>query len=139
MNTDQINLVQTSFEKLLPVADEFADQFYTRLFELDPSLLPLFNGDMREQRQKLMNTLKVVVVNLHDLKDLLPAVRALGMRHAQYGVKEDHYLTVKTALVWAFEQRLGSDFDPATKGAWATAYNTLADVMLAAVPPASLV
>jgi nitric oxide dioxygenase len=76
-----------------------------------------------------------VVANLHDLKDLIPVVRALGMRHAQYGVKPAHFDTVLTALVWAFEQKLGSAFDTATKEAWATAYNTLVAVMLEAIPP----
>jgi hemoglobin-like flavoprotein len=129
MNPEQIYLVQTSLEKLLPVADDFANEFYQRLFEIDPSLRPMFTGDMAEQRKKLMTMLKIVVANLNDLKDLIPAVRALGMRHAQYGVKSEHYITVLNALVWALAQRLGDEFDTATKGAWATAYNILTDVM----------
>jgi hemoglobin-like flavoprotein len=112
MNPDQIFLIQSSFE------------------------IPLFKSNMTEQRRKLMNTLKVVVVNLDDLNSIIPAVQALGARHTGYGVKAEHYMTVMAALVWALEQQLGTEFTPDTKSAWAIAYNTLADVMLSAVPVA---
>ena len=49
MNKNQIALVQTSFAQVLPIADDAAALFYTRLFELDPSLRPMFRGDMKEQ------------------------------------------------------------------------------------------
>lgn len=49
MNPRQIQLVQASFAKVAPIADTAADLFYTRLFELDPSLSRLFRGDRSEQ------------------------------------------------------------------------------------------
>jgi hypothetical protein len=33
------------------IADDAAVLFYQRLFELDPSLRPMFRGDMAEQRK----------------------------------------------------------------------------------------
>jgi hypothetical protein len=41
MTTTQTELVQASFAKVLPIADEAAALFYGRLFELDPALRPL--------------------------------------------------------------------------------------------------
>ena len=54
MNATQIELVQTTFAQVEPIAVVAADLFYTRLFELDPTLKPLFRGDMAEQGKKLM-------------------------------------------------------------------------------------
>jgi hemoglobin-like flavoprotein len=133
MNTKQINLVKTSFEKLVPFSEQFAAHFYNRLFEIDPNLRPLFRGEITEQGKKLMSMLKVVVANLENLNDLIPAVQALGMRHAHYGVQAEHYTTVMNALVWTLEKYLGSAFDLETKQAWATAYNTLSAVMQEAI------
>ena len=49
MNAEQIALVQTSFDLILPIADTAAALFYEQLFTLDPALRPLFSGDMPEQ------------------------------------------------------------------------------------------
>lgn len=129
MTPKQIILIQNSFEQVLPIAEAAAELFYRRLFQLDPSLKPLFRGDMREQGRKLMTMLKVVVNGLHRLEALVPAVQELGRRHAGYGVKDEHYQTVGAALLWTLEQGLGEAFTPETKAAWVTAYTLLADLM----------
>jgi hemoglobin-like flavoprotein len=64
------------------------------------------------------------------LDQIVPAVQALGRRHAGYGVREPHYATVGEALLWTLEQGLGEAFTPAVRNAWATAYGTLASVMI---------
>jgi hemoglobin-like flavoprotein len=46
MNSAQINLVQSTFAAIRPIATVAAELFYTRLFTLDPSLRPMFKGDM---------------------------------------------------------------------------------------------
>ena len=129
MTSEEKMLVQTSFAKVVPIAEIAAELFYTRLFELDPALRPLFKGDMAEQGRKLMATLKLVVFSLDRLDDILPAVKKLGARHATYGVKDEHYAIVATALLWTLEQGLGPDFTPETKTAWTEAYPALAGAM----------
>ena len=54
MTPEQITLVQESFAKVEPIADKAAELFYGKLFELDPSLKPMFKGDIAEQGTKLM-------------------------------------------------------------------------------------
>jgi nitric oxide dioxygenase len=132
MTPKQIILVQTSFEQVLPIAEQAAVLFYGRLFEIDPSLRPLFRGDMAEQGRKLMTTLKVVVNGLTRLEALVPAVEALGRRHAGYGIKDEHYNTVAAALLWTLEQGLGEAFTAEVRTAWVTAYTILSEVMIAA-------
>jgi hemoglobin-like flavoprotein len=107
MHPTQIQLVQSSFARVEPIADTAAMLFYTRLFELDPRLRLMFKGNMVEQGEKLMTTLKVVVRGLTRLESLVPAVQALGRRHAGYGVADEHYDTVAEALLWTLQQGSG--------------------------------
>ena len=131
MHALQIELVQSSFARVEPIADTAATLFYTRLFELDPSLRLMFRGNIAEQGKKLMTTLKVVVNGLTRLEALVPAVQALGRRHASYGVADEHYDTVADALLWTLQQGLGEYFTPDVAAAWCAAYGILADVMKA--------
>ena len=56
MTPQQIDLVQSSFAKVVPIADAAAAIFYARVFEIAPRVKPLFHGDMAEQGRKLMMT-----------------------------------------------------------------------------------
>jgi len=132
MTPEQIVLVKSSWEKAIPIADQAAELFYGKLFELDPSVKPLFKGDMTEQGKKLMKMINTAVNGLDRLDDIVPAVQQLGIRHVAYGVKDEHYDTVGAALLWTLEAGLGDSFTPDTKEAWATAYGILADTMKAA-------
>lgn len=129
MNSQQIGLVQGSFALVAPIADQAADLFYTRLFELDPSLRGMFQGDMAEQKRKLMTMLTVAVNSLTRPEALLPAVQALGQRHTGYGVENRHYETVGSALLWTLEKGLGEAFTPEVKAAWIAVYTLLATTM----------
>lgn len=129
MNTTQIELVQSSFAQVLPIADDAAALFYNRLFELDPGLRPMFRGDMREQGRKLMAMIGAVVSGLKHLDRIVPGVRALGARHVAYGVRDEHYDIVGAALLWTLATGLGEGFTDDVRDAWVTAYTLLADVM----------
>src|SRR3990170_73805 len=107
MTPKQIELVQGSWKKVLPIADTAAELFYGKLFALDPSLKPLFNGDIKEQGRKLMAMISVAVTGLTRIETIVPAVQDLGRRHVKYGVKDKHYDTVASALVWTLGQGLG--------------------------------
>ena len=129
MTPAEKSLVQTSFAKVAPIAEQAAALFYGRLFEMDPSLRPLFKGDIREQGRKLMNMIAFCVQGLDALDQLVPAVQGPGKRHAGYGVTDAHYATVGGALLWTLEQGLGPDFTPDVKAAWTTVYTVLATTM----------
>ena len=126
---EDVSLVQSSWAKVAPISDTAADLFYGKLFELDPSLQELFPEDMTEQKKKLMQTLAVCVNGLSDLGEIVPAVKALGQRHVGYKVKDEHYETVGTALLWTLGQGLGDDFTPETENAWTGVYTVLATTM----------
>jgi len=129
MTPKQIELVQGSWKKVLPIADTAAELFYGKLFSLDPSLKPLFKGDLKDQGRKLMSMIGTAVYGLTRLDEIVPAVQALGVRHAGYGVKPVHYATVATALLWTLEKGLGDAFTPEVKESWVGAYTLLAKTM----------
>jgi hemoglobin-like flavoprotein len=132
MTPQQVELVQTSFKKVVPIAATAADLFYNRLFEIAPETRAMFPKDLTEQKGKLMSMLGTAVTNLHKLDTILPAVKELGQRHKGYGVTAAHYAPVGAALLWTLEKGLGADFTPDVKAAWTETYSALAGVMTAA-------
>ena len=123
-------LIRTSWSAVEPIADQAAVLFYDRLFELDPTTQELFrHTDMAKQRKLLMQTLAVVVRSIDRLDQVVPAVEALGRRHAGYGVEVEHYASVGSALLWTLEQGLGDAFTPETRAAWVKVYTLVAETM----------
>ena len=137
MEAKQIALVRSTWAKLIPMADAAAKIFYTRLFEIDPSLRSLFKGDMAPQGKLLMGMINTAVEGLDDLDSIVPAVQELGRNHAGYGVKSEDYKAVASALLWTLRQGLGSDFNADVKNAWVETYTLLATVMQEAAAEAS--
>lgn len=133
MTPTQQELIRSTWGQVAPIADTAAQIFYDRLFELDPSLRPMFaHTDMAAQRRNLMQTLAVVVKGVDRLETLVPAVEALGRRHAGYGVRPDDYATVGRALLDTLAVGLGDAFTAEAREAWSDAYELLAGTMLAA-------
>jgi len=136
MEQTTITLVQDSFEKVKPIASTAAEIFYSKLFELDPALKPLFptdnEGAMKEQGNKLMTMLAAAVAGLSNLEALIPVLKNLGQRHVEYKVEPSHYDTVGAALLGTLEAGLGDDFTPDVKEAWTSVYGTMSSVMIEA-------
>lgn len=126
---EQKTLVQTTWAQVVPIADTAASLFYNRLFEIDPSLRSLFTSDIKEQGAKLMTMIGVAVRGLDKLDEIVPAVQSLGRRHVGYGVKDEHYDTVASALLWTLEKGLGAAYTPPVAEAWTATYLLLAGVM----------
>ena len=105
------------------------DVFYSRLFITHPELKALFKGPMEIQYKKFIDTLGFLVSQLHRLDELSSDVAALGQRHAQYGVKSQHYNSVGEALLWTLQMGLGRDWNEDTGQAWAAVYGVIAQKM----------
>ena len=106
---------------------------YERMFVIDPGLRRLFAIDIETQGAKLMAVLKIAIANLHRLDEIMPTVRELGRRHAQYGVKDRDYDTGGIALLATLEAALGDEFTPAVRTASRACYEALVGEMKAAV------
>lgn len=130
MSPHTIQLVQESFSKIAPNAPQVASLFYSNLFTLDPSLKPLFKGNIEEQGKKLMQMIDVAVRKLTDLDTLVPVLQNLARRHVGYGVKNEHYATVGAALLKTLSDGLGSTFTLELKSAWTDVYTLMAKTMM---------
>jgi hemoglobin-like flavoprotein len=126
-----VELLQESFGKVAPRADEFSDSFYKNLFSLHPEAKPLFaTTDLKAQRKKLVDSLVLVVNNLKNPDVLTSALKGLGARHVKYGALPEHYPLVGNALLMTFEQYLNADWTQETKQAWVDAYGAITELML---------
>lgn len=129
MTPAQIELVQETWKEVSPISEQAAGLFYGKLFDLDPSVKPMFKTDMKDQGKKLMQTIGMCVAGMTKLEEILPTVQELGRRHVDYQVVDEQYDTVGNALLWMLEQGLGDKFTPEVAEAWALTYTTLAMVM----------
>ena len=132
MHPEQIAHIRSSFAIIATMGDDVTALFYGRLFELDPTLKPMFQHDMAAQGRKFMTMLAVMVRGLEDLDRLLPDVQNLGRRHVAYGVQDAQYETMRAALLWALHHKLGDRWTPEVAAAWNAAHTLLADTMIAA-------
>ncbi|MEX2215523.1 MAG: globin family protein [Phycisphaeraceae bacterium] len=137
MTPQQIQLVQSTWKMVVPIASTAADFFYGRLFRIAPQVKPLFPDDMAAQKTKLMATIGVAVAGLNDLPSLVPVLQGLGLKHVDYGVRPQDYQPVGAALLWTLQQGLGDKFTPQVKEAWAAAYVLLSSTMVDAANAAA--
>lgn len=129
MNDHTIQLVRDSFDLVEPIAPQAAALFYANLFAIDPTVRPLFRGDMVVQGERLMAMIGLAVAKLTEPEVLMPALRGLGQRHAGYGVRDSHYDSVGIALLKTLRQGIGVAFTEDVEAAWVEVYGVIAGTM----------
>lgn len=133
MTTNEIHLVKYSWsvvERIDPVVA--GGIFYKRLFETAPYLKPMFSESVPVQSKKLMAMITYVINRLDKLDTILDDIKQLAKRHVKYGVRDEHYEIVGSALLWTLEQALANLWTPEVKQAWITCYSLLSSAMLEA-------
>lgn len=129
LNAGQVALLRRSFGQIEPQGTIAALIFYKTLFSLDPSLKGLFHTSIELQARKLMDSLAHTVATLEAPEKLVPMLEAMGRRHVTYGVRDEHYDTVISALMSMLRETLGNSFTPEANEAWLKALNFVSDVM----------
>jgi len=133
MTPEQARLIKESWNSVASIADAAVEQFYNRLFEIDPTTRALFHAtNMPEQRKKVIQALSLAVRGVDDPATLTPVLQQLGRGHQGYGVTAAHYKSVGAALLWTLEHGLGPQWTPATAAAWTELYGSISAVMLRA-------
>ena len=131
MTPEQVRLIRESWNSVAAIADSAVEQFYNRLFEIDPTTRTLFHAtNMPEQRKKVAQALSLAVQGADDLAALMPVLQQLGRSHQGYGVTAPQYQSVGAALLWTLERGLGPQWTPATAAAWTELYGSISAVML---------
>ena len=133
----QVELVQSSFEHVLPIAEVAGMLFYERIFTLAPEARALFGDGIALQASRTMAAVKTAVDGLGDIDHVAPFLIRLGARHVRYGVHSEHFDLVGEALLWTLEQGLGEAFTPEVHEAWAAAFGVIARAMLIGMEQAS--
>jgi hemoglobin-like flavoprotein len=130
MNAERKRLIQRGWESIARDHDRIAVAFYDRLFEIDVPARAMFaQVDMSEQRTKFLVMLGEIVKHLDLPESLIPALRALGQRHRDYGVRPIDYDRVREALFAALAGELGDGFTVEVREAWEEAYALISSVM----------
>lgn len=138
MRPEEKQLLRSSLGTLLSDADAAASVFYTHLFAREPSLRALFTSNLREQGHKFTQMLAATLASIDSLDSVVPLLWLMGKRHRGYGVTPAHYDVVEVALFAMLEQRLGEDFTPEVRAAWAALYSLMASTMKQAASEGSL-
>lgn len=130
MTSEQIQTVRKTWRKLMGIDQSIiGDLFYSKLFADHPELRRLFPKDMGEQYLKLTDMLTSIIAGLNNFSSYTAELRAMGIRHVNYGVKYHHYTMVGNALLWTLQKGLDQEWNDATEKAWTACYNALVEVM----------
>ena len=134
-----LHALETSFDLIAPRGEELMDEFYARLFEAAPTVMPLFAAtDMRRQKAMLLAALALLRKSLRDLDTVVPTLRKLGARHVAYGARPEHYPTVGQALIGAMATIAGPAWSGTHESAWRHAFAIVAGAMLDGAAAATL-
>lgn len=130
MTPEREKLVRDTWKRFQPMAAEHARYFYDKLFELDPETPAMFaRTNMDLQRHRLMETIGMLIAELHDPEQFVVDAVAVGRRHAPHGIRDSDYDAAGVALLWTLEKALGPEFTPEARSAWTEAYHAIASVM----------
>ncbi|MEG4519741.1 MULTISPECIES: AAA family ATPase [unclassified Microcoleus] len=129
--TLNIELLERTLALVKPQSDEFVSNFYEILFESSSQIKTLFlNTNMRQQKEKIWQSLEIIIENLRKPKLINVFAKGLGATHAKYGVVVEHYPVVANALIQALKAQMGLEWTPETEKAWVEAYTIIASAMI---------
>jgi hemoglobin-like flavoprotein len=127
----QVGILEESFDLVAPRGEELVDRFYNHVFTTAPEIKPLFaHADWTRQVQMALGVFVLLRKSLRNLESIVPALRSLGARHANYGARPEHYAIFGEALLSTMAEIAGSAWRPEYTEAWAAAYQVLQDTLL---------
>uniref|UniRef100_A0A8C8UPF4 Neuroglobin n=1 Tax=Peromyscus maniculatus bairdii TaxID=230844 RepID=A0A8C8UPF4_PERMB len=141
-------LIRQSWRAVSRSPLEHGTVLFSRLFTLEPSLLPLFqyNGrqfsspedclsspEFLDHIRKVMLVIETAATHAEDLSSLEEYLAGLGRKHRAVGVRLSSFSvgsgTVGESLLYMLERCLGPDFTPATRNAWSQLYRAVVQAM----------
>ncbi|MCA6074341.1 adenylate/guanylate cyclase domain-containing protein [Fulvivirga sedimenti] len=128
-NPDIKLALQSSMDYLLRNEDEFASQFYERVFEKSPETRSLFKKNMKDQGRLLTHMLGGIIYSMSRPENLDLGLKFLGESHSKYGVTQAHYPIVMESLMETIEDQLGEFSSPELLNAWRETLTMVTDQM----------
>jgi hemoglobin-like flavoprotein len=135
----------SSFFTTDPAPDVVMTYFYGHLFAIAPGIRGLFPASMHAQRQRFYDALRTLAPSGAEEEkggagegspdeDDEQALSALGRAHRKFGVKPEHYVPFREALLATARHFAGSEADAArAEAALAAAFDRAAAIMIAAL------
>ena len=139
MTPQSLARLEASFERLAPQIETMTRGFYDRLFSELPETRALFRVDMAVQRQHLGAALAVITRNLRMLDVVTEPLRQLGADHARVGVKPEHYVPVRDAMLFAIGAAMGDAWNVELKEDWRALLDLISEKMLEGASRAAMV
>ncbi len=130
LSEDEIELLRDTLVYLQERKNLATSVFYENLFEIDPSLRPMFDDDLTEQSNKALFAFGAVVAQIHDVETCREMTRGLASRHVGYGVIPEHYPKVGAAVIATVSMVMGEAMTAEIATAWQKAYDQIAEAMI---------
>ena len=131
MTPSDLHLIRSTFDSVRVAPVPFRASFRRRAVALDPSLAALLPAEGREQADRLVETIAIVLDGLDAAGCAQAKEQAFALRHRWTGIQPRHYGTIGQALLEALADRLGQGFTEAARKAWADAFVLLAEALMA--------
>lgn len=132
MTTEQKELVKSTVPILRAHGVVLTKHFYQRMFIHNPELKHVFNmGNQQNEKQQTALAMAVLAYAEHieDPSVLFPVVDSIGHKHTSLDIRPEHYAIVGKHLIASIKEVLGELATDDLLGAWAVAYQELADLM----------
>jgi nitric oxide dioxygenase len=133
LTAHQLDLVQATIPLLRSHGTVVTESFYSSLLHDVPSLSPIFNASHMRSGQQAAALAKAVLLYAEHLtrpEVLGGTIEGICQKHVSLGVERAQYAVVGQYLLKAFTEVLGREtFTKDIEGAWAAAYDALADLM----------
>jgi hemoglobin-like flavoprotein len=129
IQSETASLIQFAWDSAVASPGDFAADFYDNLFKAAPSVIGLFAGDMTEQQGRLTHTLGETVALVDKPAHLLLLLRASGVRHHHYDVKQVHFGVMRDILIDTIAFRVGASFETKHRSAWEALFDNMATIM----------
>jgi hemoglobin-like flavoprotein len=128
----QVELLRSSFARIVELSPKVTHRFYQILFERYPQAKRLFGRhSLAKQEKMLAEALVAVLDHLEDAPWLSGTLRALGGKHAGYGVTDEMYAWVGESLISTFAEALDEEWTQELQSAWVVAFSAIAGLMQA--------
>ncbi|KAJ8288817.1 hypothetical protein COCON_G00014760 [Conger conger] len=136
-------LIRNSWESLGKNKVPHGVVMFTRLFELEPGLLHLFNykansnstqdcvssPEFLDHITKVMLVIDAAVSHLDDLHSLEEFLLNLGRKHQAVGVKTQSFSLVGESLLYMLQCSLGQAYTAPLRQAWLNMYSIVVSAM----------
>jgi acetaldehyde dehydrogenase (acetylating) len=130
MDSQQIDLIRSTFATAKERSPALVADFYERLFEQNPRFRHMFPADISPLQGKMVDALVKMVEHVDNPSVLATLLIPLGRRHGPYGIKPEYLPPTLNALAETIATACGDDWTQDARDAWQEAFDAVAGMFL---------